>query len=306
MRPTYYKPSGRTPLLIVPAFLGSLVLAIMGAFAYAWVNAPMHWSLSIITVWMFAGWLACVAKIACRLAKVRNPELMKEIGRAIGLIGWSAQWIFWIVLVSRPGVSDMPAGPMLVTLANLVSESGTIVEGFMEALDAGEWYEDPDAALLRSIGWILEPVILAMGASGAGRKQAGKPFCEASNRWARTARLRCRLAAEQVMRAPARLLADPEKLLAAMSSKLGRYRYASVTLYRMHKGLFVSIDLVDTMEDGRRHFRLKRNRVKYLSISRKAAHGFLQLERQRIGKDASKCKQHVSERLLTWIEDAIE
>lgn len=305
MRPTYYKPSGRAPLLTVPVFLGSLVLATVGALAYAWVNSSAHWSLSVLTVWVFAGWLGYVAKCACRVAKVRHPELMKEIGRAIGLIGWSAQWMFWVVLVAHPGVSNRPGGSMLLALADVLTDSRAMIEGFTEALDASGWYEDPDAVLLRSVGWILELVILTKWASEAGRKQAGKPFCEVTKRWARVGRLRCRLAAEQVMRAPARQLADPDKLLAALCSKLSRYRYASVTLYRMHKGLFVSIDLVDIFEDGRRHFRLKQNRVRFLSISRKAAHGFLQVERQRMGKQANKREQAMSERLLTWLEDSI-
>lgn len=155
MRPTYYKPSGRTPLLIVPIFLGSLVPTILGSLAYAWANSSAHWILAIITVWMFAAWLAFVAKVVSRAAKMRNPSLMNEIGLAIGLIGCSGQWLLWIVLVSHPGVSDMPCGPMLVTLADLITDSQAITEGFMEALDATGWYDDPDAVLLRSVDTVL-------------------------------------------------------------------------------------------------------------------------------------------------------
>lgn len=304
VHPEYYKPSGRVPAITALVLVGSFVPAMLGALVYAWVGARAHWSLAVFTVWAFAGWLACIVRTACRLAKVRRPSLMKECGVVVALLAWVGQWIFWIVFVSYPDLHSMPGGSMMTPLADLLAYPRALFDGFGIALEASEWGDDPDEALLRSVGWLGEIAILVLVASAAGRKRAGQPFCEVANCWAKRVRLPCRFAAEQVMRSRAKLIANPDQLVAAMApATVGRYRYAMVTLYSIKRQTFLSIDLVDTLSNGRRRIRRKQNRIQYLRISSRVAEGFLACAGQtaRIRNSAAG-RLHAKDRVLNWLE----
>ena len=275
MRPAFYQPSGRIPLLVFPALLACLCLAVAGALAYAWMSARAGWCLSSITLVVFCFWLDLIVKTAGRLAKVRNPVTMKEFGIVVGLFGWASQWLFWIAFAAYQSASNAPGHAVSIPIAGLLAHPSALWEGFQAALAATGWGEDMDVDLLRCLGWLVECSLLLTVACDAGRRQAGMPFCEASDRWASVTRLPYRFAVGPLLQVRAEFIAHPEQVLEKLSLKRAHDRFASATLYSGKYEDFMSVDLTEwAYGHGRR--KKEESVVKYLHVPRGAVERMLE------------------------------
>jgi hypothetical protein len=296
MRPVFYEPSGRVPVLAALALPCSFIFAAFGSLAYAWAGARGPWYLGMLTVWPLAFWYGCIVRCACRLAKVRNPVVMKEFGLVVGLLGWASQWIFWIVFVSYESVSRMPGGSLMTPLVDLFAGPMAFFDGIGVALVASEWNDDVDVGLLRAVGWICEIAILQTLPSLAGPSEARKPFCEVSGRWADVTRLPVTFATEHLRQGRAHFVAHPEQLLPALFPlKSPSRRFAWVTLYTGRKDSFISVEITERWFDGRRRQQRKDVFLKYLWIPSKGVDGFLKQVSQRVQSQANSGKRRTKQ-----------
>lgn len=304
--PVSYRPSGRVPVLIVPAMLFSLSLAVPGAFAYAWADARMPWFLSILTIWPFAFWLGCLAKWTALLAQVRNPLVMKECGVVLAVVGWACHWVFWIIFVSYPDVRSLPGGSIVIPAADMFAEPLAPLRALWVALQATEWGDDIDVDILRGVGWLLEFTILVTASTLAGAVQAEKPYCEAGRRWARVIRLPYRFAADHLAGARAHLMAHPDQLLAALSPAKSLKRYAMATLFRGDDLAYLCVDEFESWSDGRRQTYRRNKLLRYCVLPTGAADDFLARVSTRMSKQAPDNAVPWKKRFLLWLEDQYE
>ena len=287
MRPAFYQPSGRIPVLTVVALLCSLALAAPGAYLYAWASARAPSLLGAVLVWPFAFWLGFVVRTACLLAKVRHPALMKEFGLVVGLAGWVLQWLCWIAFASYDSVRGMPGQSILLPVSDLFADPVALFDGLRVALGMTGWGEDLDQDILRGVGWFFELCLLQAAPSLAGASQASKPFCEASNRWADVRRLPVKFSARHLRGAREYLVANPVGFLSCPSVANSTFpRYATVTLYTGGHETFLSIEITDTWSDGRRKRQRTELLAEYVRVPGKAVQGLLERASRRMTGDA--------------------
>ncbi len=97
MRSRFYQASGKVPAVTGLVLVCALLFAGIGAFLYAWATLYGGPLLAIGMICAFPFWLVLLAQWSCHLGKIRNPGVMRQFGVVIGLVGWSLQWILWIV-----------------------------------------------------------------------------------------------------------------------------------------------------------------------------------------------------------------
>lgn len=276
MRPAFYQPSGRIPAQAGPAFLACLAGAGLGALPYALVSVHVPGYVNVFLTLAYAGWLSFLVDAACHLAKVRNPGFMKQFGLLVGLSGWALQWICWIVFASYDNVRSMPGQSFLIAVSELLAGPGALLEGFGVAVEATEWSVRRRDFLVRPVCWLLELSLLLSLPSQAGISRAGRPFCEATRRWAEVTRLPQRFAKEAVLGARTHLAAHPEQLLMALSPlKSERADYATVTLYSGKQDSFISVETTKPWFDrseGQEECMI----VEYLRVPRRALDQFME------------------------------
>ena len=277
MRPSFYQPSGRIPALAVLAFLCSLVGAGLGAFLYALASVSAPGYVNAFLTLAYALWLAFLVHAACHLAKVRNPGFMKQFGLLVGLSGWALHWMCWIVFASFDNFRSMPGPSFLVAVADLFAGPGVLLQELGAAIEATEWSEDRYDFFPRAMCWLFELSILVSLPSQAGASRAGRPFCEASQRWAGVTRLPQRFAVETLLGARQHLAAHPEQLLTALSPvKSGRSDHATVTLYSGKRDSFISVETSKKWFDRRNGGQEQRMIVEYLRVPPRALDQFMQ------------------------------
>jgi hypothetical protein len=276
MRPAFYQPSGRIPALTVLAFLCALAGAGAGAFLYALASVPAPGYVNVFLTLVYALWLAFLVHAACYLAKVRNPGFMKLFGLLVGLSGWALHWMCWIVFASYENVRSMPGPSFLMAVADLFAGPGALLQELGAAIEATEWSERKHDFFPRAVCWLFELSILLSLPSQAGASRAGRPFCEATQRWAVVTRLEQRFAVEAVLGARRHLAAHPEQLLKALSPLTSeRSDDASVTLYAGKRDSFISVETSKNWFD-RRNGQEQGLIVEYLRVPRRALDQFVE------------------------------
>lgn len=228
-----YQASGRVPVTLLPLFPLAVLAILPCAWLYAWALGSIPIVIGVLLAIAYSACLGLVARALATFAKVRNPGWMGKTGILLALVGWYAQWVFWLTMLvsSKSGAAggDVlrlafqaaldPAG--LFALASGIAGSGAIqvgkaaVPGFIVALV-----------------WLGELAMHLMLPPLMGRLRAGEPFCEASRTWAEEQVVASRFAllgSEDVER----LMADPA-LLPALLVPLAADApdYAELTLYR--------------------------------------------------------------------------
>jgi len=305
-KPFFYQPSGWVPVLLAPALLLALALAIPGAFAYAWVGARTPWFLSILTIWPFAFWLGCLAKWTGLLAQVRNPLAMKECGLVLGVWGWVRHRVFWVVFVSFPDVRSMPGGSILIPVADMFADPLAPFRALDVAFHASEWGDDIDVDILRGVGWLLEFTFIVTATTQAGAVQAERPYCEAGKRWAAVTRLPYRFAADHLAGARPHLMGHPDQLLAALSPAKSKKRYAMATLFRGDDLAYLCVDVFESWGSGRKQTDRRNKLLRYCAVPAGAADGFLARVSTQMSKQAAGKPVPWKKRFLLWLEDQLE
>lgn len=113
--------------------------------------------------------------------------------------------------------------------------------------------------------------------SQAGAARAGRPFCEASQRWAEMTRLPQRFEVETVLGARTHLASRPEQLLMALSPlKSEQGNFATVKVYSGRLDTFISIEAAKRWFDGRNGGLEQRMIVEYLRVPAGALDRFME------------------------------
>lgn len=268
MRPRFYHPSGRVPALTGLVLLCSLGCAGLGGFLYAWATLYGGVLLGIGLICAFPIWLVLIVKWACHLGKIRNPGLMRQFGFLLGLVAWAIQWILWIVLASYDSIASMPGQSLAKPIADLLADPAAFHQGLTTALVATDWFKEDHYMLLRYACWLCEFCLLLIPPGKTGFVHAGRPFCEALNRWATVAELPHLLAGETLLKARSYLAEHPAQLLAALTPVRGaRDYYAKVTVYTGKCDSFISVVVHHLKFDGPHVTRDEHVIVEYLSVS---------------------------------------
>ncbi len=160
----------------------------------------------------------------------------------------------------------MPGHSLAIPVSDLVSDPDAFRQGFSVALAETEWFEEE--RLLRYVSWLIELCLMLVLPSWAGFAHAGRPFCEARNRWATVTHLPHLLAGDTLLKARVHLAAHPAELLAALTPLRGALNsYANVTVYTGKFDTFISVVVHTLKFEVSRVRREEQIIVEYLRVS---------------------------------------
>jgi hypothetical protein len=235
----YYVPSLRVPGIAIPVAILCSLVSLPGALFYAWLDAslpPGSVVLHLFALVGFACWLALLAWIAARTAKVRNPRWMGWTGLSIGLVGWYCQWAAYAMFAlsgSQPSAATL-WGTFSAIATHPLQMVGMITGPAAEAIAGG-----PVLTGLRVLAWLAELLLLVVVPCLVAENSAAQPFCEATNVWAEAIPLPHRFACiESPADAVKRLEADPELVFSILTAAVDddRASYWKAVLYRCPGG----------------------------------------------------------------------
>lgn len=216
---------------------------IPSAWCYAWATIQFTPVVNPFLTAIMACWLSLMSRWATAYGKIRHPVWMGRAGAAIGLLGWYAQWLAWIVISERHVPGQHLGNPplqeafqlcwrpdLLVRVAlDVVVESGSILGG-----------------AFCIFFWLAELLALVLLPRVGAARRAGLPFCEEVQEWAKEIRVPAQFAfIEDADAVRHRLEADPGALPSIIGSPIDPEspRFAELTFYRCGgKTSFVTIE----------------------------------------------------------------
>lgn len=192
---SYYTPSGKySPLsFVLFAILAIVVFPLLGGlYTYAIWYIPLIYINFLITG-AFAILLGLAIKfVVIRFGKVRSTKL----GIAFGIIGATlaiyAHWVVWADLILNSGevigndrMGIISSSTNLDQLFMLAQDPKLLFELMSEVSKYGSWgiFGFTVSGVLLWIIWIIEAIVIYIGAVIMGIPDTKAPFCEKSNAW---------------------------------------------------------------------------------------------------------------------------
>ena len=191
----YYTPSGKfSPLsFILFAILSLVIIPFLGAlYTYAIWYIPLIY-INFLVTGAFAIIIGILLKfIVIRFGKVRNVKLGLIFGFVGGTLALYSHWVVWADLIINSGevigngrIGVISSSTNLDELLIIAQNPKLLFELMSEVSKSGSWsiFGFTVSGILLWIVWIIEAVVIYLGAIITGYHDPKAPFCERSNKW---------------------------------------------------------------------------------------------------------------------------
>ncbi|MDE3083790.1 MAG: hypothetical protein KGJ37_01045 [Verrucomicrobiota bacterium] len=267
----YYQPSGKMPLAGVLMFLvGSIVAALpLSAIYVLAIRYIPFIYLNLLALAAFALGFGFITSKLAEFGKLRSPVLAGFLGFIAGLAAVWLQWAFFATFMLRIEEASFFQiyGRLLAHPASLWSVMGYISEH-------GTWSfkndEQPVTGFFLISIWIAEALCIATPPAIFTYGQAGKPFSELLQRWAKKVRLPGHLPFFQNHKAVRSQLESGDLMPLVTNEKPAAMQYAQLDLYSAEDDpscFFLSLENVNNYLDKKgRKQRQTTSIVSYLRL----------------------------------------
>ena len=186
----YYHHSGQVnPAGVVAALMAGVVAAAVMAVPYAYADKycpEVH--LNGLICGLFGLALGVVPALMLKRFKVRNLPVSLAVIALVAAAGLYASWAAWEAILMRHGLSNLPRlivhPDAVVAIARDINGVGTWGIGSMGSTPTG----GNTTGWFLAFIWLAEAATLVGVALLVGRSMlAGKPFCDACDRWCEAA-----------------------------------------------------------------------------------------------------------------------